>query len=431
MPRPTLFLIDGSSQMYRAYHAFRGKGLSNQDGQATHAVYVFVTMLRKLIADHRPSHIGASFDLAGPTFRDALVTDYKANREAMPDDLAEQITSVHEACEALGVPIVTASGFEADDVIGTMATRATAAGFDVAIVSPDKDFFQLVGDHVRVYDARDDGVWYDEAGVVKKFGVVPSQVVDVLSLVGDASDNVSGVPGVGKKGAIDLITAHGSLDALLEQAGDLKRKAYRETLLAHRDEALRSRELVTIKCDVPLDFEFESLRYQGPSHERCYALFSRLAFHSLMNEFAPTADTIEQNYALVVTLTDLDALIEELRAAGEFALRVIADRPVAVAATIVGIAFSATDRHARYLPLDNGGAGGGDLLSDPVVTHVARQPALERLKPLLEDKTVRKVGHDLKQDSILLKTQRLTIGSQRQSDTSSSGLQRSKYLSLI
>ena len=404
MPRPTLFLIDGSSQMYRAYHAFRGKGLSNQDGQATHAVYVFVTMLRKLIADHRPSHIGASFDLAGPTFRDALVTDYKANREAMPDDLAEQITSVHEACEALGVPIVTASGFEADDVIGTMATRATAAGFDVAIVSPDKDFFQLVGDHVRVYDARDDGVWYDEAGVVKKFGVVPSQVVDVLSLVGDASDNVSGVPGVGKKGAIDLITAHGSLDALLEQAGDLKRKAYRETLLAHRDEALRSRELVTIKCDVPLDFEFESLRYQGPSHERCYALFSRLAFHSLMNEFAPTADTIEQNYALVVTLTDLDALIEELRAAGEFALRVIADRPVAVAATIVGIAFSATDRHARYLPLDNGGAGGGDLLSDPVVTHVARQPALERLKPLLEDKTVRKVGHDLKQDSILLKT---------------------------
>jgi len=411
MPRPTLFLIDGSSQMYRAYHAFRGKGLSNQDGQATHAVYLFVTMLRKLIADHRPAYIAASFDLAGPTFRDELVTDYKANRAAMPDDLAEQITSVHEACEALGVPILTASGFEADDVIGTMATRAVAADLDVAIVSIDKDFFQLVDDRVRVFDARDDGIWYDEAGVAAKFGVAPSQVVDVLSLVGDASDNVSGVPGIGKKGAIDLITAYGSLDTLLDQAGDLKRKAYRETLLAHRAEALRSRALVTIRCDVPLDFEFESLRYQGPSQERCYALFSRLAFQSLMNEFAPTADTIQQDYALVVTLTDLDALIAELRAAGEFALRVIADRPTTTRADIVGIAFSAADRHARYLPLDGGEAGGGrDLLSEPVATHVMQQAALDRLKPLLEDETVRKVGHDLKLDSMLLETHGIALG---------------------
>ena len=411
MPRPTLFLIDGSSQMYRAYHAFRGKGLSNQDGQATHAVYVFVTMLRKLIADHHPAYIAASFDLAGPTFRDALVTDYKANRAAMPDDLAEQIGSVHEACEALGVPIITASGFEADDVIGTMAMRAAAADFDVAIVSIDKDFFQLVGDRIRVYDARDDGVWYDEAAVAAKFGVVPSQVVDVLSLVGDASDNVSGVPRVGKKGAIDLITAHGSLDVLLDRASELKQKTYRETLLAHRAEALRSRELVTIRCDVPLDFEFESLRYQGPSRERSYALFSRLAFRSLMNEFAPTADAIEQNYALVVTLPDLDALIGELRGAGEFAVRVIADRPTAMRAAIVGIVFSVADRHARYLPLDRGEAErGGDLLSDPAATRVARQAALDRLKPLLEDETVRKVGHDLKLDSILLETHGITLG---------------------
>ena len=403
MPRPTLFLIDGSSQMYRAYHAFRGKGLSNQDGQATHAVYLFVTMLRKLIADHRPVHIAASFDLSGPTFRDALVADYKANRAAMPDDLAEQITSVHEACEALGVPIVTASGFEADDVIGTMATRAAAADFDVTIVSPDKDFFQLVGDRIRIYDARDDGMWYDDAAVVKKLGVAPSQVVDFLSLMGDASDNVSGVPGVGKKGAVDLITAYGNLDALLDHAGELKQKSYRETLLAHRAEALRSRELVTITCDVALDFEFESLRYEGPSREPCYALFSRLGFRSLTNEFAPTADTIEQNYALVTTLPELDSLIGELRAAGEFALRVIADRPTAMRAAIVGIAFSVADRHARYLPLDPGEAGGnGDLLSEPVATQVAQQAAIDRLKPLLEDDAVRKVGHDLKLDRILL-----------------------------
>ena len=405
MPRPTLFLIDGSSQMYRAYHAFRGKGLSNQDGQATHAVYVFVTMLRKLINDHRPAYIAASFDLAGPTFRDALVANYKANRAAMPDDLSEQIASVHEACEALGVPIVTAPGYEADDVIGTMATRAADAGFEVAIVSIDKDFFQLVHDGIRVYDPREDGVWYDEAAVAEKFGVVPSRVVDVLSLVGDTSDNVSGVPGVGKKGAVDLITTYGNLDTLLDRAGELTQKTYRETLLAHRAEALRSRELVTIRRDVPLDFEFESLRYQGASRERCYELFSRLAFRSLMNEFAPTAETIQKDYALVVSLQELDALIAELRTAGEFALRVIPDRPTAMRAAIVGIAFSSADRHARYVPLGQEGAeGSGDLLGGPTAALVARGPALDRLKPLLEDEAVRKVGHDLKFDAVVLAT---------------------------
>ena len=200
MAQRRLFLIDGSSQMYRAYHAFRGRGLSNQEGQTTHAVYVFVTMLRKLIKDHAPPYMAASFDLAGRTFRDDLASDYKANRAAMPDDLREQINLVHQACEALGVPIVTAAGYEADDVIGTMALRALAEGFDVSVVSIDKDFFQLVRPGLRVYDPREDGAWFDEQGVVEKFGVRPEQVTDVLALVGDTSDNVAGVPGIGKKG---------------------------------------------------------------------------------------------------------------------------------------------------------------------------------------------------------------------------------------
>src|SRR5256885_749264 len=164
MPRPTLFLIDGSSQMYRAYHAFRGKGLSNQEGHTTHAVYVFVTMLRKLIADHKPSYMAASFDLAGPTFRDEIVDDYKANRAAMPDDLAEQINWVHQACEAMGMPIVTAEGYEADDVIGTLAKRAATAGLGVAIVWIGKDFFPMGRGGVRVYDPREDGAWVDAGG---------------------------------------------------------------------------------------------------------------------------------------------------------------------------------------------------------------------------------------------------------------------------
>jgi DNA polymerase I len=410
MSHPTLFLIDGSSQMYRAYHAFRGRGLSNQEGHTTHAVYVFVTMLRKLMSDHHPEYIAASFDLAGRTFRDELVADYKANRVAMPDDLAEQIGWVHEACQALGVPIITAPGYEADDVIGTIAKRASETGFDVAIVSIDKDFFQLVHDGIRVYDPREDGTWFDEAAVRDKFGVQPSRVVDVLALVGDTSDNVAGVPGVGKKGAIDLITAFGSLDALLDQAGDLTQRKYREALLAHREDALRSRELVTIRADVPIEVDLETLRYRGASRERCYELFSRLAFRTLVNDYAPTADTIEKDYATVATAQELDALIAQLREAREFALHVIGDDPSAMRASIVGIAFSTADRQARYLPLGHADLGSGDLLSPAAaVQQMDRSAALERLRPLFEDASVRKIGHDLKADVIMLKTQGIEL----------------------
>jgi DNA polymerase-1 len=408
----TLFLIDGSSQMYRAYHAFRGKGLTNQEGHSTHAVYVFVTMLRKLIADHHPQYIAASFDLAGPTFRDAIAADYKANRAAMPDELAEQIAWVHEACEALGVPILTAPGFEADDVIGTLATRASAEGFDVAIVSIDKDFFQLVSDaaHVRVYDPREDGAWFDEAGVAEKFGVRPGQVIDVLALVGDTSDNVAGVPGIGKKGAIDLVSQFGGLDALLANPGALKPKQ-REALTTHREDALRSRELVTIHTDVPLDVDVESLKYHGASRERCYELFSRLAFRSLVNEYAPTADSIQKDYALVTTAAQLDALVERLRHAGEIALRVIPDQPSAMRAAIVGIAFSTADRQAAYVPLGHEGAdGGNDLLSAATAPpQLDEADALARLRPVLEDAGVSKIGHDLKFDVEMLARRGITL----------------------
>ncbi len=196
-----LFLIDGSSQMYRAYHAMRGSGLTGPSGKSTHAVYIFVTMLRKLLQDHHPEFIAASFDLAGPTFRSEMATDYKANRKAMPPDLAEQIPWVHEACEALGVPILTYERFEADDVIGTLAAQAVGSGFDVAIVTGDKDFFQLVHGGIKVYNPRDDGAWFDADGVKEKFGVAPEQVVDVLALMGDSIDNIKGVPGIGEKGA--------------------------------------------------------------------------------------------------------------------------------------------------------------------------------------------------------------------------------------
>src|SRR5437773_2246647 len=185
--KPIVYLIDGSSQMYRAFHApvrsAEGGLLHNAQGRPTNAVYIFVTMLRKLLNEHKPELIAASFDLPGRTFRDDLVADYKANRKPMPDELAEQIPMVHAACEALGVPILTSERYEADDVTGTLAEQAAGAGFDVVIVTMDKDFFQLVHDGIRVFNPRDDGTWYEAAGVKEKFGVAPEQVVDVLALM--------------------------------------------------------------------------------------------------------------------------------------------------------------------------------------------------------------------------------------------------------
>src|SRR5690242_17996572 len=250
--------------MYRAYHApvrtADGGLLRNAQGTPTNAVYIFVTMLRKLLTEHRPELIAASFDLPGRTFRDDMVADYKANRAPMPDELAEQIPMVHAACEALGVPILTSERYEADDVIGTLATKAVAAGFEVAIVTGDKDFFQLVHDGIKVYNPKEEGTWYDAAGVKEKFGVAPEQVVDVLALMGDTIDNIKGVPGIGDKGAREMIATYGTLENLLAHAGEIKNKRYREGLLAHAEDARQSQVLARIRTDVPVEFDPEAVR---------------------------------------------------------------------------------------------------------------------------------------------------------------------------
>ena len=404
---PRLFLIDGSSQMYRAYHAIRG--LTGPDGNSTNAVYGFVTMLRKLINDHQPQYIAASFDLAGPTFRDDIVTDYKANRAPMPGDLAEQIPWVHEACEAMGVPILTSQRYEADDVIGTLAAKAVAAGFEVAIVTGDKDFFQLVHDGIKVYNPKEEGTWFDAAGVKEKFGVAPEQVVDVLALMGDSIDNIKGVPGIGEKGARDLIAEYGDLENLLAHAAEVKNKRQREGLLNHADDARQSRTLARIHVDCPVDFDPESMRYRGGSRERCFELFTQLGFRTLVMDFAPTAETVGKDYA-VDTIEGVAALAAELRAAGRFALRVLPDAPSAMRASIVGLSFSTAPRQARYVPFT---AGIRPLR--PVRTAASRSTASRRrpaastrarsstsLKPVLEDPAINKIGHDLKFDAIVL-----------------------------
>jgi DNA polymerase-1 len=426
--KPLLFLIDGSSQMYRAFHApirtTDGTFLRDAQGRPTNAVYIFVTMLRKLFKDHSPQFIGASFDLPGRTFRDDLAADYKANRAPMPDDLAAQIPLVHRACEALGVPILNHEHYEADDVIGTMTTRAAAEGYDVAIVTGDKDFFQLVHDGIRVFNPREDGSWYDAAAVQEKFGVRPDQVVDALALMGDTIDNVKGVPGIGEKGARELISKYGSLDGLLEHAAEVPQKRYREALLAHTAEARSSRQLLEIHTDVPLEFNIERFKYRGADRDACFRLFSDLGFRSLVMEYAPSADTIEKDYKLIGTRAELAAVVEELRRAGRFGLRVLPDAPAAVRAGIAGIALSSAPRTAWYLPIRTRPVVAPveaprtrDLLDEelappptaPAAIGLSVAEALELLKPLFEDAAIEKSGHDLKFDTIVLARQGISL----------------------
>ena len=395
--KPIVYLIDGSSQMYRAYHApvrtAEGGLLRNAQGAPTNAVYIFVTMLRKLITDHKPEYIAASFDLPGRTFRDDISAEYKAHRAPMPDELAQQIPMVHAACEALGVPILTSETFEADDVIGTLTEKAAAAGYGVAIVTLDKDFFQLVRDGIRVFNPRDDGKWYDADGVKEKLGVAPEQVVDVMALMGDTIDNIKGVPGIGEKGATELIGKYGSLENLLAHATELTPKR-RETLLANVEAARQSRELARIRTDVPVDFDPAALRYRGVSRERCFEIFNEMGFRTLVAEFAPTASSIAKTYRAIDSPEDLTALAARLRAAGQFAFHVLPDQAATMRASIVGIAFSTGVHDADYVPIGHRALGG--LPCMPLAT------ALQALAPILEDERIEKSGHDLKGDAILL-----------------------------
>ena len=387
-----LYLIDGNSQMYRAYHAIRD--LTGPDGRSTNAVYGFVTMLRKLISKHKPDYIAAAFDVAGPTFRTEIESSYKANRPEMPEDLVEQVPLVHESCRALGVPVLTLPGYEADDLIGTLTERATKKGMAVVIVTGDKDLFQLVSDSVKVYNPKDNGIWYDAAEVQKKFGVKPSQVVDVLSLMGDSSDNIKGVPGIGEKGARELITNYGSLEDLFSNIELITKKKHRNALLEHEDDARLSQELARIQTNAPLKFDIKTSRYSGAKPEQCFKLFSSLGFRSLLTDFAPSAETVTKDYQLISSKKELGDFAAQLRTHGQFAIQVICDDQAAMRTNIVGFSLSDGTHRARYVPL-----GQSILGSKP---QLSLSEAIEILKPILEDESIAKLGHDLKFDFVVL-----------------------------
>jgi len=397
--RKPLILVDGSSYLYRAFHAM--PPLTNSQGQPTGAVYGVVNMLRKLIKDYRPEYMAVVFDAKGKTFRDALFEDYKAHRPPMPEELEAQIEPLHQIIEAMGIPLLVVEGVEADDVIATLAEQAVEAGMDVVISSGDKDLAQLVNDHVVVVNTMNDSV-LDRAAVEAKFGVPPERIVDWLALVGDAVDNIPGIPGVGPKTAAKWLQKYGSLDAIVAHADEIKGKIG-DKLRAHLDRLPLSRELATVRRDVPLEVAPRDLRLRAPDRERLIALFRELEFKTWLAELldqqkaegtAGNGDPAPADYELILEREQLRRWVARLAAADLVAIDTETTSLDYMQARLVGFSFAVEPLRAAYLPVAHDYPGAPE--------QIPLDEALEALRPILEDPTRPKVGHNLKYDMSVL-----------------------------
>jgi len=392
----TLLLVDGSSYLYRAFHAM--PALTNSKGMPTGAAYGITNMLKRVLKELAPDYAAVVFDARGRTFRDDLYAEYKATRPAMPEELAVQVGPIHELVRALGIPLLEVPGVEADDVIGTLSRQATALGVRTVMSTSDKDMAQLVDEHVTLVNTMDEVV-LDAAGVEAKFGVPPSGIVDYLALIGDTSDNVPGVPKVGPKTAAKWLAEHGSLQGVIEHAGDIKGKVG-ESLRASLDQLALSRELVTIRCDVDLDLEVQDLVPGQPDRERLRALYSELEFKSWLAEVldgeaqGAQAQAPAARYDTVLDEDALERWLARLEAAELFAFDTETTSLDYMRAEIVGVSFAVTPGEAAYVPVAHAYEG--------APAQLARERVLERLRPLLEDPARAKLGQNLKYDSSVL-----------------------------
>jgi DNA polymerase-1 len=380
--QPRLFLIDSFGFIFRAYHArarTSAPPMRTSAGLSTEAVYIFNNMLRKLSKSYAPEYIAAVFESGAPVARMAEFAEYKANRTEMPPDLGEQIPQIRRVLEAMRIPILEYPGFEADDVIGAIARRAEEAGTEVVIVSSDKDMMQIVSERVSMLNPAKDDEWYGPAKVKEFLGVMPAQVADLFALKGDAIDNIPGAPGIGDKGARDLIERFGSVEAAIERAAEVERKMYRESLQNNVERILMSKRLATIDTTVPIAFELESVRARQADADALKRVYKELEFHSLLKELGPSEDTRTRDYQ---ALESTAALAEWLQA-------VPADAPVAVA-----IAKSGAGEFALDMAPDSIGVAwsSGQARSASLETAAS----IAALKPWLEDAARPKIACDVK-----------------------------------
>jgi len=398
-----IVLVDGSSYLYRAFHAL--PPLTNSAGQATGAVKGVISMIRRLLKDYPGSPVAVVFDAKGKTFRDDMFPDYKSQRPPMPDELREQVEPIHAIVRAMGLPLLCVEGVEADDVIGTLARQAAAGGRPVVISTGDKDMAQLVDEHVTLVNTMTDTV-LDVAGVENKFGVPPSLVIDLLALMGDKADNIPGVPGVGEKTALGLLQGLGGLDDIyagLDKVADLSfrgAKTMAAKLAAEKDKAYMSYALATIKLDVALDLTPEQLANGEPDREQLGDWYARMEFRSWQEELldgaepAELAEAMAVDYDIVTTQASLDRWLEKLASAPLFAFDTETTSLNYMEARIVGLSFAVDAGCAAYVPLAH------DYLGAP--QQLERDAVLAQFKPLLEDERRAKVGQNLKYDASVL-----------------------------
>ncbi len=388
----TLYLIDGTAYIYRAYHAIRG--LTNSEGLPTNAAFGFTRILIKLIEDRSPEHVAMLFDAKGPTFRHKIYKDYKANRPPMPEDLSIQIPHIKEITKGFNIPVMEMQGFEADDLIGALGRMAEEAGFFVVMVTGDKDFVQLVTDKAVIWDPMKEKT-IDIKAVRESFGVEPGQMIDVMGLSGDTSDNIPGVPGIGPKTALTLIKTFGSMERLYEQLDKITKKKQHQNLVQYKEQAFLSKELVKINTRVPIEFNPHDFRFKEPDNARLSSLFKTLEFRQLQKDFPKKSDLSKKQYATVLDKDAFSDLVARLKTSDMFAVDTETTSKDPMKAKLVGLSFSVKSDEAFYIPLAH------DYPDVP--DQLALKTVLNLLKSVLENPDIKKIGQNIKYDWMVLK----------------------------
>ena len=393
------FIMDGNAYIYRAFYAI--EGLSTSTGIPTNAVFGFTRLLLKLLFDDKPDYIVIAFDTAGPTFRHEEYAEYKADRPEMPSPLVQQLPIIREVIDALNIPILEQSGYEADDIIGTVAKKAEAAGMEVIIVTGDKDALQLVSPNIKVnpYSFRgffEPGFVFDRQAVKERHGVEPDKVTDLMGLMGDKIDNIPGVPGIGKKTAPQLIEQFGSLEELLDHADEVKSEKQKQLLKEYREQALLSKRLATVDVNVPINLDFKSCEMKDFDQSKLMNLFRRLEFRQFIRELdLSQKKDVEVKYHTILTESDLDDLVSKLKQRTDFAVDTETNGLDPVTSDIVGISIAFQPHEAYYIPVSHRYIGVPDQLPLELVVN--------KLKPLLSDSSIGKIGQNIKYDLQILK----------------------------
>ncbi|MCK4858440.1 MAG: DNA polymerase I, partial [candidate division Zixibacteria bacterium] len=393
MSQQRFFLIDGSALAYRSYYAFQRNPLRTSSGEETSVAFGFAATILRLVTQEQPTHLAVLFDCREPTFRHKMYPAYKQNRKAMPEEMREQLPRLNEILEVMDVTTLRAPGFEADDLIGTIASKAAAAGWEVVIVSGDKDLFQLIDDRIKMLNLRkttEAGEWFDREAVKAKMGVYPEQIIDLLALAGDSSDNVPGLAGVGPKTALKLLEQFGSFAAVFDNADQIKAKKLKESVTSGREKAYLSRQLVTIDRNVDFPYDLEQMTLPSLATVEISKLFQKLEFESLLkNIAAPAQDKqqLKQNYQTIDSEAALKEVTARIRKAGIFAFDTETDGLDPLTCNLVGISLAAAAGEAYYIPLRH--LEGKNLDAD--ICH-------RLLNPLLADPQIKKIAQNFKFD---------------------------------